>query len=770
MMGTPLSDTETVTVTITGTNDAPVITGGPDTSELTETDSGLTDSGTLTVGDTDKTDVVMAAVDSVAVSGTGAGSVPGTLTNLILQGYLTVSPTTILNGTQTSDTLTWDFNSGSEAFDFLATGETLILTYTVSATDDDGTPLSDTETVTVTITGTNDAPIITDGPDTSSLSETDAGLGDTGTLTISDVDLTDAVTAAVDSVAVGGTGAGSVPGSLSNAILQGFLTVSPTAILNGTETTDLLTWTFDSGAEAFDFLATGETLVLTYTILATDDDGAPLSDSETVTVTITGTNDGPQATNINAAESYTEEVAVNLADIVVSDVDDADITVTLTLSDVAAGALNAGTSGSVTSTFVGGVWNASGAVADVNTLLAALTFTPATDYDQDFSIATSVDDGEAAPITGVKNFTATALNDDPSNSGTAPADVAVIEDAATNVDLSGIDFADPDEANGVLRVTLATSSDGTLHAISSGGVTVGGSGTTAITLDGTLADLNAFIDNVTNIQFTGSQDAYGNDVDTISVTINDNGNSGSGGGGDVLLATINADITAVNDSPVIAGLGGDSVSVFNNGVAILIDVMSPASIDDAKDGTVDYDGGSLTLTGNSFDALDTLGVDVSGSISLSAGFTDTSVISVGGFAIGTLSGVTNDSATISFNAGATVARVDTLVQSFTFETISATLGARTLDLVINDADGISNGGSEASPTATVNIAVGLAGGGLVATDEDVTYTYDATDFDFTGITGTDLDTITITSLPVEGLATVERSGRGPQSGNHESPN
>ena len=29
-----------------------------------------------------------------------------------------------------SDTLTWDFNSGSEAFDFLATGETLILTYT----------------------------------------------------------------------------------------------------------------------------------------------------------------------------------------------------------------------------------------------------------------------------------------------------------------------------------------------------------------------------------------------------------------------------------------------------------------------------------------------------------------------------------------------------------------------------------------------------------------------------------------------------------------
>ncbi len=35
-----------------------------------------------------------------------------------------------------------------------------MLTYTVSATDDDGSPLSDTETVTVTITGTNDEQIL----------------------------------------------------------------------------------------------------------------------------------------------------------------------------------------------------------------------------------------------------------------------------------------------------------------------------------------------------------------------------------------------------------------------------------------------------------------------------------------------------------------------------------------------------------------------------------------------------------------------------------
>ena len=121
---------------------------------------------------------VTAAVDSVVVTGTGSGSVPAGLDNATLESFLSVTPTTVLDGTQTTNTLTWNFNSGSEAFDFLATGETLILTYTVSATDNAGA--NDTETVTVTITGTNDAPVITGGPDTSNLTETDTGLTDNG--------------------------------------------------------------------------------------------------------------------------------------------------------------------------------------------------------------------------------------------------------------------------------------------------------------------------------------------------------------------------------------------------------------------------------------------------------------------------------------------------------------------------------------------------------------------------------------------------------------
>ena len=103
------------------------------------------------------------------------------------------------------------------------------------------------------------------------------------------------------------------------------------------------------------------------------------SATQTVTLTVTAVNDAPTATNLSAAETYTEDTALNLTDIVVSDVDSANVTATLTLSNVAAGSLNTGTSGAVTSTYNAGtgVWTANGAIANVNTLLAGLTFTPA---------------------------------------------------------------------------------------------------------------------------------------------------------------------------------------------------------------------------------------------------------------------------------------------------------------------------------------------------------------------------------------------------------
>jgi Ca2+-binding RTX toxin-like protein len=152
-------------------------------------------------------------------------------------------------------------------------------------------------------------------------------------------------------------------------------------------------------------------------------------------------NVAPTATNLSAAETYTEDTALNLKDIVVTDTDSANTTVTLTLSNVAAGAFNTATSGAVTSTFnaTTGVWSASGAVASVNTLLTGLTFTPKANFNGNFIVATSVTDGVAAAVTGSKAFTGTAVNDAPTGTVSVAGNLAQGQTLTASNTLADID-------------------------------------------------------------------------------------------------------------------------------------------------------------------------------------------------------------------------------------------------------------------------------------------------------------------------------------------
>src|SRR6185312_893058 len=154
-----------------------------------------------------------------------------------------------------------------EAFDYLAVGESLTLTYTVRATD--GSTTFDEQTVTITITGTNDIPNITVGSGDSAaetLAETSAALTVSGTLTVNDADLSDAVTPTVQSVLATGTTTGL--GS-NNAALLAMLGVTPASIDANPADANNLHWAFNSSPEAFDYLAVGEPLTLTYTVRAT---------------------------------------------------------------------------------------------------------------------------------------------------------------------------------------------------------------------------------------------------------------------------------------------------------------------------------------------------------------------------------------------------------------------------------------------------------------------------------------------------------------------
>lgn len=149
-------------------------------------------------------------------------------------------------------------------------------------------------------------------------------------------------------------------------------------------------------------------------ISATGGTTAFSTSTDTVGMMVTAVNDSPAATNLNTSESYAENVPLNLINIVASDVDSANLTATLTLSDAATGSLSTGTSGAVTSTYIAGtgVWTASGATANVNILLAGVIFTPTLDFNGDFSIATSVSDGINS-VTGTKTVTHGAVDSSP---------------------------------------------------------------------------------------------------------------------------------------------------------------------------------------------------------------------------------------------------------------------------------------------------------------------------------------------------------------------
>ena len=152
-------------------------------------------------------------------------------------------------------------------------------------------------------------------------------------------------------------------------------------------------------------------------------------------------------------------------------------------------------------------------------------------------------------------------NATPTISG-APSDITVTEDTVSSVDLSAVTFADTDGDS--LTATL-TASAGTLAASNGSSVTVSGSGTGILTLSGTAANINTYLDTASNVQYTGASNASGGDAATLSIKAND-------GTTDSSIATVNIDITAVNDEPTLTATplnptfteGGADVTLFNN--------------------------------------------------------------------------------------------------------------------------------------------------------------------------------------------------------------
>ena len=105
-----------------------------------------------------------------------------------------------------------------------------------------------------------------------------------------------------------------------------------------------------------------------------------------------------------------------------------------------------------TSTFINGVWSASGPITNINSLLASVQFDPAANFAQSFTIASLVSDGTNS-ITGSKQVTVTSVNDAPVVTGQNAAE-SFIEDGL-NFTLKPMTISDVDSTTVTATLTLS---------------------------------------------------------------------------------------------------------------------------------------------------------------------------------------------------------------------------------------------------------------------------------------------------------------------------
>jgi VCBS repeat-containing protein len=614
-MGNGALSVATVTVTVTGANDAPAmsadVTAVHALSELAATtdsatadtahaslafhDLDLSDTHTVTIGAPEATYLPADSASPVALSSLPS-AVHGALDSA-LAGALSSSLTDSTHSGTGAVDLT--FSAADKAFDFLAEGETLTVTYDVTVTDDHGG--ASAQPVVFTITGANDAPVLAADTGVHAIAETDGTTGAaaahalSGSLSFTDADLSDTHTVAIGApTAVWSNG--TAPAA-TVADLAGALTYDLT---DSTHTgAGAVALGFSAPDDAFDFLAAGETLTVTYDVTVTDDHD--VASTKPVTLTVTGANDTPVLAADAGAHAFTETEGATAdatahtlgAALTFTDADLSD-THAVTIGDPTAvwsnGATPAATldalTGALTSTLTDSTDTGAGSVAlAFSATDSAFDFLSAGETLQvTYDVTVTDDHGvqSAQPVT----ITVTGTND-------APTVTSAVASADITEDLHA---PGPETATGVIAFADADLSDA--H-------------TAAAVFDplGDAAPLGALTPVVTTdadghgeVAWTYSADesavqhlAQGQSVvETFTVTVDD------GHGGEV-SQDVSVTLHGVNDAPQIGGPADFSVqeaagALGSNAHDIVTAILPFTDVDLLDTHTVAADAAPLSVT------------------------------------------------------------------------------------------------------------------------------------------------------------------------------
>ena len=371
---------------------------------------------------------------------------------------------------------------------------------------------------------------------------------------------------------------------------------------NGSDYTGVTTVTIPAGSSSVSFNVatlddslTENTENLTVSLVSATGgsfESLALSGSNNAVTTSITDNDAPPAIDLDANDSsgvtgtaytatFTENgsaVAIADSDVSITDVDSTSLTgATITLTNaqtgdvLAAGSLPSGISATVSGNTVTLAGSAS--LASYQTAISAITFSNTAENPSTTArtITVTVTDGTSSS-SAATTVNVVAVNDAPVN--TVPAAQITAEDNSRAI--TGLSISDVDAGTGSMTVTLGVT-NGTL-TVSGGSAAITSSGTSTVTLTGTLAQINATL--AANVTYVPT--ANFNGTATLTMTTSDGGNTGTGGTR-TDVDTVSITVSAVNDAPVVAA----DTATTNEDTAVTGNVLSNDS---------DVEGSALSVT------------------------------------------------------------------------------------------------------------------------------------------------------------------------------
>ena len=171
-------------------------------------------------------------------------------------------------------------------------------------------------------------------------------------------------------------------------------------------------------------------------------------------------------------------------------------------------------------------------------------------------------------------------------------------------------------------------------------------------------------------------------------------------------------------APVIHNLNGDTVNFIEGAGPVLLDLNGDATVTDAD--STGYNSGYVYVT-YTFDTLVHISIHQGSGVTLSAGMTEGSTVTVGTTLIGTISSFTGQGGLnlrIDLNANATNALISTLLQNITFDYDSQDpSGSKSVNFAVQD-----NFDKSTDATVTVNLVGVNDPPTLTATGNNPTFT------------------------------------------------